>query len=347
MNDRRSVLVVGATGQLGARIVDFLVARHQQTRALVRRTSNVQSLVELEVELVYGSLDDAQSLDKACAGIEAVIATASSIIPGKGDRFGERDVAWYENLVKACKRNKVKQLVYISAFSTPNQDQVPEFLIKRKIEQIIVDSGLSYAIFRSAAFMDVYFAVMGSKIPLAGVTHPTLRRPFWLIRLFRRLAGRLVEAHGIALVPGNGAARHAFISVDNVAEFLVCAADGRTGNRLICDIGGPEAVSWDEVAKCYQDILGRPVRPVHLPVSLLRFINWLLGRISPAGGNLLAILRLIGSEDYICDSSEIAGRCGLELRSAKQFLAARAVRYAQAHKSPLDRELGDDRSARR
>lgn len=325
MNVDGPVLVVGATGQLGARVVQLLTARDVPTRALVRATSDVGSLRRQHVELAYGCLDDVDSLVGACAGASAVIATASSIVPTTGDAFGERDVSWYTNLTRACVEKGVERIIYVSAFTTPHDDQVPEFRIKREIEQIIIESGLGYSIFRSAAFMDVYFAVMGSSIPLAGVAHPTLNRAFWATRLFRRLTAQLIECHGVALVPGDGTTRHAFISVDNVAEFLVNALDDRDARALICDIGGPHAVCWAEVAALFAEVTGCHVKTVRLPIGLLDSLQRNLSRLSPGAGNLIAILKLIGSVDYTHDSSAIANRFGVRLTGTKHFLESRAM----------------------
>lgn len=319
------VLVVGATGQLGASVVRHLLARNAKVRALVRPTSDTASLRQRGVELVFGNLDHLESVQAACQGVDAVVSTASSIVPGKGDRFGERDENWYQNLVQACQDANVQRIVYISAFSSAYDDQVPEFRIKRRIEQRIIASGVPYTIFRSAAFMDVYFAVMGSSIPLRGVANPTLDRGFWLTRLFRQIGSNLVENHGVALVPGNGSVRHAFITVDNVAEFMVNALADESARNLVCDIGGPEALAWDEVAGIYSNVLRRKVRPLHLPGVLLRLTRKLLGRFSPGSGNLLAILELIGTVDYTHSSLALAQRFQVELDTAQDFLAAKTT----------------------
>lgn len=318
------VLVVGATGQLGSHVVRLLVARNVRVRALVRRSSDTTLLRQLGVELAYGNLDDLASVQAACQGVGAVLATASSIVPGKGDRFGERDEGWYRNLTQASREAGVQRFIYISAFSSDHDGQVPEFQIKRRIERFIMDSGVPYTIFRSAAFMDVYFAVMGSSIPLRGVVNPTLERGFWLTRLSRQFAGGLVENHGWALVPGNGSVRHAFISVRNVAEFMVNALEDESARNLVCDIGGPEALAWDEVVAIYADVLRRKVRSLHLPGSLLRLTRMLLGRFSPGSGNLLAILELIGVVAYTHDSNAIAAQLQVTLETAHDFLASHA-----------------------
>jgi NADH dehydrogenase len=298
----RRVLVVGATGQLGNDLVRHLSAVGHRVRAFARRSSDTAALRAGDIELAFGDLADGASVEAACADVDAVVATASSIVPGRGDRFGELDVGWYENLLRACRRQQVAQFVYIS---------------------LIAQSGIAYTIFRGAAFMDIYFAAMGSSIPLRGVTSPTLDRSFWATRLLRKTTGTLIERNGLALVPGSGRTRHAFIATTDVAAFMAGAVARNDAMNRVFDIGGPEAPSWDAVAATFADLLGRNVTSLHLPISLFRAMRWGMQRTSPATANLLAVLELIGSVDYVHDSTLAARMFGVPLTSVRNFLAAR------------------------
>src|SRR5438045_5683284 len=109
----------------------------------------------------------------------------------------------------------------MSAPATPHDDAVPTLRYKRLIEQLIIGSGVPYTIFRGSLFMDDWFALMGSTIPLRGAESATLERPFWFSRAFMKGTGHLVERRGVALVAGSGKTRHAFIALDAVAEFML------------------------------------------------------------------------------------------------------------------------------
>ncbi|MCA1643998.1 MAG: NAD(P)H-binding protein, partial [Chloroflexi bacterium] len=177
-----TVLIVGATGQLGSATLRELVQHGVSVRALVRRTSNYRR-VGGSAELAFGDLGELDSLLAACTDIEAVIATASSIVPRAGDRFGRVEDVGYANLIQACQRRGVGQLILISVPVTALDARVPTYRTKRMIESRLFASGVRYTVFRSALFMDVYLAVMGSGLPLRGAQQATLRRPFWFTRL--------------------------------------------------------------------------------------------------------------------------------------------------------------------
>lgn len=81
------ILVVGATGQLGTAVVRKLVAAGRPVRAFVRQDSHHAHLAGLPVELAVGDLRNFASVAAACTGVDAVIATANSVIRRPGDTF--------------------------------------------------------------------------------------------------------------------------------------------------------------------------------------------------------------------------------------------------------------------
>lgn len=111
-------LVSGATGFFGGHLVMALQAQGFHVRALARKTSDVTNLTALGVEIVYGDLSDAESLQKAAAGQRYVFHTA-----GKVSDWGERHEFFAANeggtarVIEACKRAGVERLVYISSLT--------------------------------------------------------------------------------------------------------------------------------------------------------------------------------------------------------------------------------------
>ena len=161
------------------------------------------------------------------------------------------------------------------------QERVPTFRIKRQIEAGIRESGLPHTIFRGSLFMDDWFALMGSSIPLRGAEAHTLARPFWFSKVFRKATGHAIERHGVALVPGSGRTRHAFVALDDVADFLAAAAASQDSASETWDIGGPEVLSWNDAVALFARVLGRPVRALRTPAAVYRALAALLGPLSP------------------------------------------------------------------
>ncbi len=154
----------------------------------------------------------------------------------------------------------MRRIVYMSVAETPYNKSVTYFRIKQRIEEKIQGSGLAYSIFRGAAFMDDWFALMGSSIPLRGSKAHTLRRPFWFAKGFLKMVGTSIEKRGIALVSGDGKTRHAFVALDDVAAILAAAAAApEDGSNLVENLGGPQALSRQRRRRDLLEGAGPPV----------------------------------------------------------------------------------------
>ena len=318
------ILVVGATGQVGTAVVRRLVARDEAVRALVRPTSDHETLTRLGVDLAFGDLRTEASVRAACEGVDVVVATASAAVPRRGDDLAAVEDAGYRNLFDACEAAGVEQVVYLSVPESPVDGRAATTRYKRRNEVRLLDSGLTYTVVRAAPFMDIWFAAIGSSLPLRGAEHATLDRPFWGTRLTRRLTGTLVEKRGLALVPGAADRRHAFVSVDDVAAFLVACIGHADAENAVLDFGGPEAVSWREVVETYEAILGREVRAVYVPTVVLAALQRTVGLVLPTAGNLLGMARSVAASDTDADPVATDAIMSVPRTSVEQFLRERA-----------------------
>src|SRR4029453_17328236 len=121
-------------------------------------------------------------------------------------------------------------------------------------ERLLAESGMSWLSLRMPPFTEVWLALVGSELPLRGEDRTTLSRAYPTLRRFRRLTGRTVERRGLMIVPGPARARRASPSVHAAAAGLAAAVRAETGNGPV-DLGGPEALSWTDVAGIYQRVL--------------------------------------------------------------------------------------------
>jgi NADH dehydrogenase len=323
------ILVVGATGQLGTAVIDRLVGRGLGVRALVRPSSPREFAAE-GVELAFGDLRDPASLSAACRGVGTVVATANVVVPRSAGGFADVEGVGYGHLVDACKAEGVQRIVLMSTDVTPHDARVATFRTKRQIEERIRASGIAHSIFRGSLFMDDWFALMGSSIPLRGAKAATLRRPFWFARGFLTMAGTSIEKRGIALVPGDGSTRHAFVALDDVAAILAAAAAApEDGTNLVANLGGPELLSWNEVVALFERVLGRKLRKIHTPAGAYRALANVLEPFSAPAANLMAMSWLTTICETAWDCKPLAERFGIRLTSAEEFLRAKAALPAE------------------
>jgi uncharacterized protein YbjT (DUF2867 family) len=234
-----SVLVVGATGFLGTEICRQLAEKRMPIRALVRETSDpgrVEALRELGAETVVGDLRDRGSLDRACAGVDVVFSTATSII-----REGEISAVDGEgqlNLVDAARDAGVTRFLYVSFEELGTGAPLEQ--AKRAVEERLRASEIRYTILR------------------AGLFHETWLSP----------ATGFDAANGTVNVYGSGEPEVSWIALSDVASAAVNSLDQPETERAIVPIAG-ERLSYRDVVAVFEEVTGRPVAVQLVPAEAL------------------------------------------------------------------------------
>ena len=110
-------LVTGASGYIGSNLIKKMSERGMKTRALVRQTSNIQRLAELEnIEIFYGDVTDISSLEKAVRGCDTVFHLAACVEDwGDYEKFYEVNYLGTKNILSASIKAKIKKFIYISS----------------------------------------------------------------------------------------------------------------------------------------------------------------------------------------------------------------------------------------
>jgi NADH dehydrogenase len=239
-------LIVGATGTLGSAICRRLAAKGKPVRALVRTTSDpetVEALRNCGAEIVQGDLRDRASLDAACRGVTAVISTVSSMpsryVPGEND-IECVDVAGLTSLIEAAQAAGVQHFVYTS-FSGNIDLDCPLRNAKRTVEQRLKESGITYTILRPSYFMESWFS------PMVGFD----------------------AANGTAQIYGTGENPISWISFADVAQFAVASLDNPAARNATIEMGGPEALSPLAAVQIFEEVGGRSFAVQHVPVEAL------------------------------------------------------------------------------
>ena len=307
------ILVVGATGQVGSLVVRRLRADGEAVRAMVRDPASAADLAATCAELVVADLAHPETLDAALDGVDAVVATANAVAPIRPGDSAAVVEAGYGELIRRAERSGVRRFVLMSVPETPLDERVPVAASKRRVERLLGESGLSWLALRTPPFVEVWLALVGSELPLRGEERTTLGRAYPTLRRFRRVTGRTVERRGVMIVPGPASARQAFLSVHDAATALAAAVHPGTGEGPV-DLGGPEVLTWTDVARIFELVLGRRIRVLSQPAAVFGVLQRLFTPVAPSLAGVMGLNRLIATSETDWDTSETAARLGLPAR---------------------------------
>ena len=265
-----TVLVTGGTGFVGGHVVHALRARDVKVRCLVRDPKRARRLSAWGAELVVGDVTDATVLRAACVDVDAVIHLVAIIKGSRGDfeRVMEHGT---RNLVAAAENAGVGRFVLASALglSERSKDAVPYFTAKWEMERAVRSSSLDYVVFRPSFVFGRDGGVLPTFVQLA------------------RLAP-------ITPIVGDGTSRMQPIWVEDVAEYFVRATDASAAAGRVFEIGGPDAVTWNQFWARLKRVLGARRPSLHVPVGLLRAQAALTERLpgAPVTRDQLTMLEL-------------------------------------------------------
>jgi uncharacterized protein YbjT (DUF2867 family) len=295
MPDQPSILVCGATGALGSRIVRGLVGAGIRTRALVRPQSDAAALEALGVEVVRGDLRDRESLERAAAGVGTVVSTANSI----GRRFaGERDLGMravddegYAALIQAAENAAVGRFVYLSLGGPARLANSPFSNAKRATERRLRGSSMHEVIVRPDAYQELWLSSAVGFDPAAGK----------------------------AMIFGRGLSRVSYVAMDDVAAAVVALSQAPDPPRVV-ELGGPEAITRIEAVDAFASAMGRPIQRRHIPRAALRIGSVVLRRARPELASSMAMGLAMDRADSGL-GPQAFGDLGIQPRSVRTYIA--------------------------
>lgn len=288
------ILVVGATGILGGAIATALAAGGYPVRGLVRPTSDparVAALIAAGVETREGDLKRPAGLAPLCAGVDTLIATASSTLSRQpGDTIESVDRRGQLDLLAAARAQGVGHLIFVSF--PPADIGFPLQDAKRAVERAIRASGIGYTILQPTFFWEVWLS------PALG---------------FDAAAGR-------ARLFADGTGLMSWISLQDVRDAALAAVGNPRALGRTFPLGGPEALSQEAIVGRFETALGRPFARERVPRAALE--EALRTAADPLAGSFAALSLLCGLGAWQLDMSETLGILPYRQRRIADFVRA-------------------------
>lgn len=257
------VLVTGATGYIGGRLVPELLKKGHRVRCLVRSPNKLEGVDwAKDVEVVKGDLTDTTSLTKAFENIDAAYFLVHSMEEGTEGKFAGRDRKVAHSFRKAAEAAGVKRLIYLGGLGDDDDPHLSQHLRSRHEVGRILASGQVPCIELRAAI------IIGS----GSASFEMLRN--------------LVEVLPVMITPRWVNTRVQPIAIRDVLFYLSGALDLPTRDlpdqNVVLEIGGPDVLSYRQVMQRYASRAGLPKRRI-IPVPLLTPVlsSYWIGLVTP------------------------------------------------------------------
>jgi uncharacterized protein YbjT (DUF2867 family) len=276
------ILVTGATGFVGGHVVHTLRADGRDVRCLVRDRRRGERLQAWGCELAEGDVTRPESLHAAAAGCDTVIHLVA-IRQGRPEQFQRVMIDGTRNLIAAARQAGMSRFIHMSALGTTaeTKDLVPYYGAKWEMEQDVKSAGIPYVVFRPS----FVFGKDGGILPT-----------------FAKLA-RLAP---VTPIVGRGTQRIQPIWADDVGAYFSRAVDLEAAIDRTFELGGPDAVTWNEFWERLKRTRGIRRPSVHVPIGLMK-INALVTERLPGDIPLTRdLLKMLEAGDNVVTDTSAA-----------------------------------------
>jgi uncharacterized protein YbjT (DUF2867 family) len=301
------VLLTGATGYVGGRLLRKLEAAGRPVRCMVRRPEALSGRTAEQTEIVHGDVLEPDSLHGALAGVTNAYYLVHSM--AGSEPFAGADRRGAENFAAAARENRVRRIVYLGGLGA-DEDLSAHLESRHEVGRILRESGVPTIEFRASV-------VIGSG-----------SASFEIVR-------SLVDRSPLLLMPRWVVSRAQPIGIEDVLAYLLAALDIELDESRLFEIGGPDPVAYADLMREYARQVGLRRAVIRVPLATPRISSFWLSIVTPVyasiGRELIESLR---NDTLIDDGS------AREVFSIRPRGVCEAIERARANE---DREFAETR----
>jgi uncharacterized protein YbjT (DUF2867 family) len=256
---RPVVLLAGATGYIGGRLIPLLEAKDVGLRCLARNPEKLGSRVKAAAEVAQGDVLDPASLARALEGVTTAYYLVH-LMKSSAD-FEKQDRQAAHNFAHAARQAGIRRIIYLGGLGDDSGKLSPHLRSRHEVGRVLRESGVECIEFRASV-------VIG-----AGSLSFTL---------VRSLTDRLP----VMICPRWLATPTQPIAVDDILAYLLAALVLPPGPSQIFEVGGPDVVTYGDILREYARQRGLRRWLISVPVLTPYLSSLWLGLVTPASAEV-------------------------------------------------------------
>ncbi len=303
-NNKKKILIVGATGYVGGHLVPALLKKGYQVRCMVRNPEKLLARNWKNVEIIEGDVLKPETLPKALKNIHTAYYLVHSM--GGSKNFEKTDAVAAANFCKAAKASNIQRIIYLGGLAKDTDSLSSHLKSRQEVGTILGSSGVPVTEFRASI-------IIGSG-----------SASFEIIR-------DLVKKLPVMVTPKWVKSRCEPISIQNVIEYLVlCLEEPRTINQVL-EIGGGDILSYARMMRQVAEVMEKKLWIISVPVLTPRLSAYWLNLVTTVPMSIAYPLVDGLKNDTICTDHRI-----------REWIKIKLISFTQAVRSAIEEEnLGE------
>ena len=294
------ILLTGATGFVGGRLLHALTGHGMEVRCLVRSPERLRERLfpEEEVEIITADLLKPETLDKVLDGIEVAYYMVHSMggrTIGENKVFAERDRNAARNFVKAADRAGLSRIIYLGGLGETGDELSKHLASRQEVAQILSSGQVQTTELRAPNIMGAGGA------------------PFEMLRF-------LVERLPVMVCPRWIETRAQPIDIRDMVRYLIGCLREPATTGLSLDVGGPEILSYRDMMEIYARVRRLKRLIITVPVLTPRLSTYWVNMVTPVPSGIVNPLVEGLRNEVICRDNLIQELIPIELTPFEQSI---------------------------
>jgi uncharacterized protein YbjT (DUF2867 family) len=288
-----SILVTGATGFIGSRLISSLSSSGYTVKGISRQKLPDKN----NIKYIQTDVFDLDQLEKSMAGINVAFYLLHSMEGNKEHwkEFASRERIQAQNFLKAATKANVKRIIYLGGLVNDNLELSPHMQSRKEVGEILASGNIPVTQLRASL-------IIGAQ----GGSYAMLRY--------------LVERLRIMVTPSWVKSLAQPIAVDDVVQYLVgCMENPKTSGKIY-EIGGPDTMTYEELMGVYSAYLNKNLFIIQIPFLTTRLSSYWVDLVTPVKASLARPLIDSLVHDTVVTDNSISQIIPIRLKSVREAI---------------------------